>query len=289
MQIVDAHHHLWDRGRFRYSWLQQAPDIDRDYLLRDYESVIADTGVVQSVHVQADVDEAWALQETNWLLSMADGDGPISAVVGWAPVEREADLETFLEQQGDNPRLKGFRRLIQGEPDAGFAARADFVRGVRRLGESGFSFDLCVYHQQLPAVIELARQLPDTALVLDHIGKPDIRAGRLDPWRQHIAELAQMENVFCKLSGMTTEADFDAWTLDGLRPYADTVIEAFGFARLMFGSDWPVSTQAVEYRAWLETVRELTQDASAGERDALFRGTATRFYRIDKSKPIFLR
>ncbi len=280
MQIVDAHHHLWDRGRFRYSWLQHVPAIDRDYLLRDYESVIAGTGVVKSVHVQADVDEAWALQETNWLLSMADGDGPVRAVVGWAPVEREAELEEFLQKQGDNPRLKGFRRLIQGEADAAFAARPDFVGGVRHLGRAGFSFDLCIYHQQLPAVIELARKVPDVALVLDHVGKPDIRAGQLEPWAQHIRELAQMEHVFCKLSGMVTEADLNAWHVDDLRPYADTVIEAFGYSRLMFGSDWPVSTQAVDYQGWLDAVQQLTGGASAGERDALFRGTATRFYRL---------
>jgi len=149
--------------------------IDRDYLLRDYQSVIAGTGVVQSVHVQADVDEPWALQETNWLLSMADGAGPVTAVIGWAPVERADELEIFLQAQGDHPRLKGFRRLIQSEVDPAFAARQEFVQGVRRLGRAGFSFDLCVYHQQLPAVVELARQASDTMLVLDHIGKPDIR------------------------------------------------------------------------------------------------------------------
>lgn len=280
MDIVDAHHHLWDRGRFNYSWLQEVPAIDQDYLLADYESVIADSGVVQSVHVQADVDAPWALQETNWLLSMADGAGPITAVVGWAPIESETEMETFLEQQGDNPRLKGFRRLIQGEQDADFAARKSFVNGVRSLGEGGFSFDLCIYHDQLPAVIELARQVPEIPLVLDHIGKPNIAAGTLDPWQQQIRELASMEHVYCKLSGMATEAEFSSWTVDQLRPFADTVIEAFGFSRLMFGSDWPVSTQAVDYRRWIDTVGELTSGISAGERDAIMRGTATRFYRL---------
>lgn len=278
--IIDAHHHLWDRGRFRYSWLQQVPAIDRDYLLRDYQSVIAGTGVVQSVTVQADVDEPWALQETNWLLSMADGVGPVAAVVGWAPVERADELEAFLEDQGDHPRLKGFRRLIQGEDDPGFAAREEFVQGVRRLGKAGFSFDLCVTHQQLPPVVELARQASDTMLVLDHIGKPDIRAGGLDPWRQHVRELAEMDNVYCKLSGMTTAADSASWTIDMLRPYADAVIDAFGFSRLMFGSDWPVSTQAVDYQRWVTTVLDLVSGASSGELDALLRGTATRFYRL---------
>lgn len=279
MEIVDAHHHLWDRGRFRYGWLPEVPALDRDFLLRDYESVIAGTGVVQSIHVQADADDEWALQETNWALSMADGTGPIAGVVGWAPVERPDELDAFLQRQGDNPALKGFRRLIQSE-DAEFAARREVVDGVRRLGASGYSFDLCLRHHQLPAAIELARQVPDTPLVLDHLGKPDIRAGQLDPWRQHVAELASMDHVCCKLSGMVTEADHESWQAQDLRPYADTVIEAFGFSRLMFGSDWPVATLAVDYAGWLDTVELLTQGASNGEIDALMRGTATRFYRL---------
>lgn len=280
MDIVDAHHHLWDRGRFRYGWLRGVPAIDRDYLLQDYESATGRTGVAKSVHVQADVDEAYALQETNWILSMADGDGPIEAVVGWAPVESPEALTEFLDRQGHNPRLKGFRRLIQGETDAGFAARPEFVAGVRTLGARGFSFDVCVYHHQLPAVIELARRTPDTMLVLDHIGKPAIAKGLLDPWRAQVRELAGMDHVYCKLSGMATEADWQAWTIDDLRPYALTVLEAFGSGRVMFGSDWPVATLAVGYRDWLNVVERLIDGASAAERLALLRGTATRFYRL---------
>lgn len=279
MELVDAHHHLWDRGRFRYRWLSQVPDLDRDCLLRDYEAAIAGTGVVSSVHVQADVDETFGLQETKWILSLADAGGPIRAVVGWVPVERP-DLAGFLDQLGEHPRLKGFRRLIQGEPDSGFAARPGFVAGVRTLGQRGYSFDVCVHHHQLPAVLELARRVEGTLLVLDHIGKPAIRDGVLEPWRSHIRQLAAMDHVYCKLSGMATEADWRAWSVADLRPYAETVLEAFGCDRVMFGSDWPVSTLAVGYARWLDTARELAAGATDAERRALFCGTASRFYRL---------
>lgn len=265
MEIVDAHHHLWDRGRFRYGWLHRIPAIDREYLLGDYEDAIAMTGVGRSVHVQADADEEFAIQETRWVLSMADAGGPVEGVVGWAPVERP-DLGSFLDRLGPHPRLKGFRRLLQGEADAGFGARPDFVEGVKLLGQRGYSFDICIYHHQLPGVLELARRAGGTPLVLDHAGKPAIREGRLEPWRRHLRELATIDHVCCKLSGMVTEADWKRWSIADLRPYA--------------GSDWPVSTLAVDYAGWLEAVEELVSGASQSERQSLFRDTAARFYRL---------
>lgn len=281
MDIVDAHHHLWDRWRFVYSWLRQVPAIDRDFLLEDYESTIKGTAVTRSVHVQADVDEPFALQETNWILSLADAGGPLEAVVGWAPIDGGDALVEFLDKLGEHPRLKGFRRLFQGESDIRFATRPQVVAGVRALGERGYSFDVCIDHHQLPAVIEMARQTPGTHLVLDHIGKPAIADGELDPWREHLRELASLEHVCCKLSGMVTEANWTAWSIEDLRPYAETVLEAFGSERVMFGSDWPVATLAVDYRRWLDTVDELLCGVSDTERAALLGGTASRFYRLD--------
>lgn len=199
--------------------------------------------------------------------------------MAWAPVERP-DLEEHLEKLGSHPRLKGVRRLIQGEGDPDFCARPEFVAGVRRLGEVGLSFDVCVYHHQLPAVVRLARAAPDTPMVLDHIGKPAIADGQLTPWRDHIAELASMDHVWCKLSGLVTEARWEEWSSADLQPYADAVIEAFGYERLMFGSDWPVCTLASEYAAWLAAVRELTGGAARNELAWLFAGAAERFYRL---------
>jgi L-fuconolactonase len=279
VQIIDAHHHLWERGRFGYGWLKELPAIDRDFLIQDYEETVKGYGIAKSVFVQADVDPEFGIQETRWALSLAESDGPLTAVVAWAPVEKPV-LEKYLEDLGSHPRLKGVRRLIQGEPDPQFCARPDFVEGVRKLARSGLSFDLCVYHHQLPAVIELVRQVPEVSFVLDHIGKPDIARRTMAPWQDHIRELARLENVVCKVSGMATEADWKRWRAADLRPYLEHAIAVFGFDRLMFGSDWPVSTLAVEYGRWLAVVQEAVKDASSEEQHQLFYGTAARFYRL---------
>jgi len=279
MRVVDAHHHLWERGRFTYSWLDQVEALNRDFLLRDYEAVIGDTGVAASVFVQADADAVHGLQEARWALSLADCDGPIQAVVAWAPVE-SPELEDYLEKLGSHPRLAGVRRLIQGEPDPDFCGRPEFASGVRRLGEAGLSFDACVYHHQMPALVRLAQAAPDTPLVLDHIGKPDIATGELHPWAEHIRELAAMDHVRCKLSGMVTEARHDHWEVADLKPFADVVIEAFGYERLMFGSDWPVCTLASGYDRWLAAVNELVGTAGMDEQEWLYARTATEFYKL---------
>jgi len=278
-KIVDAHHHLWDLGRFHYRWLAERPAIDRDFLPRDYAQAIEDTGVDRSVHVQADVDECFAMQETRWVLSIADDEGPVEAVVGWAPVEKKDELSKYLDDLGEHPRLKGFRRLIQAEA-ADFAARDEVIEGVRTLGERGYSFDVRIRHHQLASVVEVARACPQTAIVLDHVGKPDIAKGELEPWVHDLKQLASLQHVYCKLSGMVTEADWDAWTVDQLKPFAQTVIDAFGYDRLMFGSDWPVSTLAVDYKGWLDVVDELIEGATMEQQDSLFEKTATSFYRL---------
>jgi L-fuconolactonase len=279
VQIIDAHHHLWDRSRFNYGWLKQVPALDRNFPIGEYEEVIKPCGVVKSVHVQADVDEEFGLQETRWVLSMAEAGPPIAGVVAWAPVEKPG-LEEFLKKLGQHDKLKGVRRLIQGEADPGFCTRPEFVAGVRQLAAVGLSFDICVYHHQLPSAIELVRQVPEVSFVLDHLGKPDIKDGRLDLWKRHIQKLASLKNVCCKISGMVTEADLERWTVEELRPYMGHAIDAFGFDRLMFGSDWPVCTLGVEYGHWLEIVQEAVKDASRAERESLFYGTAARFYRL---------
>jgi len=277
--IIDAHHHLWERRRFNYSWLKEVPAIDRDFLIQDYEETIKGYGIVQSVFVQADVDPEFGLQEARWALSVAATESPVAGVVAWAPVE-QPDLEPFLEALGSHPQLKGIRRLIQGEPDPDFCARKAFVEGVRKLAQFDLSFDICVCHHQLPAVIQLVQQVPEVSFVLDHVGKPNIAERVVEPWKTHIQELARLENAFCKVSGMATEADWRKWRIADLRPYLDHVIEAFGCDRLMFGSDWPVCTLAVEYGRWLEIVQEATKDATSEEQHQLFYGTAERFYRL---------
>ncbi len=278
MQIVDAHLHLWDKSRFSYSWLSQVPEIDRNFLIADYEESIRGTGVVKSVHVQADVDPQFALQETRWVLSLAEADTPIEGVVAWAPVE-DPGLDDFLDALGEHPQLKGFRRLIQTE-EIDFCTRPEFVAGVRKLAARGFSFDLCIYHPQLTSIIELVRQVPEMSFVLDHVGKPDIAAGSLQPWKEELGELAAMPNICCKISGMVTEADPKNWTVATLAPYIDSAIEAFGFERVMFGSDWPVCLLGASYGQWLEALLAAVGEAHEAELEHLFYTTAARFYRL---------
>jgi len=277
VRIIDAHHHLWERGRFRYAWLQGAGPLNRDFRLADFAAAIAGTDVAASVFVQADADEAFGIQEARWVLSLADAAGPIQAVVAWAPVERP-DLEDYLTRLGQHPRLKGVRRLIQGETDPDFCARPEFIAGVRALGQAGLSFDACVYHHQLAAVVRLAAAASGTAIVLDHLGKPAIAAGQLEPWRAHLRELATMDHVTCKLSGLVTEARWDAWDAELLRPYAEAAIEAFGFGRLMFGSDWPVCLLAADYTDVTGIVTDFVARLSATEQEAILGGTAARRY-----------
>ncbi|MBI2502767.1 MAG: amidohydrolase [Candidatus Latescibacteria bacterium] len=279
MEIIDAHHHLWDRGRFNYRWLKEMPALDRDFLLRDYEEAIKGTGVSRSVHIQAEVEPLFGIQETRWVLSMAEAAGPVAGVVAWAPVEQDS-LDEYLEKLGTHPRLKGIRRLIQSEADLQFCARPQFVAGVRKLAPLGLSFDLCIYHPQLPAAIQLVRQAPEVNFVLDHLGKPAIKSKVQEPWKTQLRELASLSNVWCKVSGMVTEADWTNWRAEDLRPYLDHVIDCFGFDRLMFGSDWPVSTLAARYQQWLEVVQEAVKGASAAEQRQLFWDTARAFYRL---------
>lgn len=276
MQIVDAHHHLWDKSRFTYSWLAGEAEIDRSFLVSDYEECIRGTGVVKSVFVQAAVDGQFALQEARWALSLAEGDTPIQGVVAWAPVE-SPELESYLEALGAHPQLKGFRRLIQGEGLA-FCTAPPFVAGVRALAAKGYTFDLCIYHAQLPAAIELVRQVPEMSFVLDHLAKPDIRSGIMEPWATQLRELASLPNVHCKISGMVTEADRRSWQPGQLKPYIDAAVEAFGLERLMFGSDWPVSLLGVEYGEWIAVVREAFAGVDQASLERLMCTNAEAFY-----------
>ncbi len=278
MQIVDAHHHLWDKSRFAYRWLAGEPDIDRSFLMSDYEESIRGTGVVKSVFVQAAVDGQFALQEARWALSLAEGDTPIEAVVAWAPVE-SPELESYLDALGPHPQLKGFRRLIQGE-DLAFCTAPVFVEGVRLLAARGYSFDLCIYHSQLPAVIELVGQVPEMSFVLDHMAKPAIRSGSMEPWARQLNELAALPNVHCKISGMVTEADRRTWERGQLTPYIDAAMAAFGAERLMFGSDWPVSLLGVQYAEWVDVVVEALAGADDRAIERVMCTNAEGFYRL---------
>ena len=278
--IVDTHLHLWDLGRLRYPWLASVPMLNRNHLIEDYRRACSPVQVAKMVFVQCECDPALSQQEADWVTEVARLYPRIRGIVAQAPLEMGDGAELALAALAANPLVKGIRRLIQSEADDAFCLRPKFVRGVRSLPHHGLSFDLCVFHRQLANTILLVRQCPDVKFILDHIGKPDIGAGRLDPWRAELRALAALPNVWCKLSGLVTEADFSKWTDADLRPFIDHVVDCFGFDRVMFGGDWPVSTQASDYPRWVATLDDALCGCSPDELHRVYVRNAESFYRV---------
>ena len=278
--IIDSHVHLYDPSVLSYPWMAEIPALNRPHLPDDFTDACDSIPVDRLVFVEVDAAPADRIAETDWITGMARADPRIGAIVAAAPLELGRAAEPHLERLAERPLVKGVRRLIQSEPDPEFCLRPDFVDGVRLLARYGFSFDICVYHVQLPAAVELVRRCPDVRFVLDHAGKPGIRAGLMDPWQSDLRAMSELPNVWCKLSGMATEADHASWNREDLRPYIDHVVECFGFRRLMFGGDWPVSTLATTYPRWIETVLWATQFCSGADRRRLMRENAAEFYAL---------
>ncbi len=278
--IVDTHLHLWDVGRLRYPWLASVPMLNRKHLIEDYRRACGPVQVAKMVFLQCECDFAQFQAEADWVTEVARADPRISGIVPWAPLEQGEGAGEALSRLAANPLIKGVRRIIQFEADQEFCLKPDFVRGVQALHAHGLSFDLCINHRQLANTIKLVRQCPNVRFVLDHIGKPDIKAGLLDPWRAALRELARMENVCCKLSGLVTEADFAKWQPADLKPYLDHVVDCFGFDRVMFGGDWPVSTQATDYPRWVTTLDDALRGCSDDELRRVYVRNAEKFYRV---------
>ena len=279
--IVDAHVHLWDPTHFRMSWLDGNDLLNQRYDLSKYRTHTENLSIEAMVYLQVEVDPPYGLLEAQWVLERARQDDRLQAIVAWAPLEFGEQARAYLEALvAISPLIKGVRRVTQGEPDLEFCARPRFVQAVRMLPEFGLTCDVCIYHPQLPAVVELVRQCPNTNFMLDHIAKPDIKGHILDPWRQNIKELASFPNVFCKVSGMVTEADHRHWTPDDLKPYVEHVVEVFGEDRVAFGGDWPVALQASPYRRWVDTLDDLTSGLSESAKRKLWAENARRFYRL---------
>jgi L-fuconolactonase len=263
-------------------WVDGSDVLGRAYGLRDYAEHTQGLPVEAMVYVEVAVAPHYTLLETDWVIACATQDSRLRAIVAHAPLEYGDQVRSYLDAlTSRGPLIKGVRRLLQGEADPGFCLQPRFVTGVQLLAEYGLSFDVCILHHQLPAVIDLARRCPETQMVLDHLGKPAIKARQIEPWREHIAELARLPNVFCKVSGAVTEADHARWTRDDLAPYVRHVLEAFGDDRVMFGGDWPVVLLASSYQRWVQTLDDLTRDVPERARRKLWADNATRFYRLD--------
>lgn len=279
--IIDTHLHLWDPGYLRYPWLDNIPLLNQPYLLADYNRACGPVQVEKMVFLQCEVDFAQFREEAAWITSLAQQDPRIAGMVPWAPLEKgdaaQADVEQLLAA---NPLIKGVRRIIQFEQDPEFCLQPGFVRGVQLLAAYNLSFDICISHHQLANTIKFVAQCPNVQFILDHIGKPDIKAQLFDPWRAEIKLLAGFPNVWCKISGLVTEADHQRWTRADLKPYIDHVISCFGFDRVLYGGDWPVAYQATEYPRWVETLTWAVQGCSEQEVRQLFYENAVKFYRL---------
>ncbi len=275
--VIDAHHHLWNYNAEEYRWIDDTMQpLRRDFGVHDLTATLQAAGVAGAVAVQA----RQTLHETRWLLELAAEQPMMRGVVGWVPLIDER-VEEVLEEFAGEPKLKGVRHVLQAEP-AEYMLTTEFGRGLHVLERLGLRYDLLLHQGQLPAATELVRRHPKLTFVLDHLAKPQIAERELEPWAKNLRELARHENVFCKISGMVTEARWTAWTVKNLRPYFEIALEAFGPNRLIYGSDWPVCLVASSYGQWVETVNELIADLSASERAAIMGGNAVKVYGLDR-------
>lgn len=276
MTLIDAHHHLWQYNESEYGWMTSAmATLRRDFLPSDMEAIAQELGVAGTVAVQA----RQTTHETAWLLDLATCDPRLLGVVGWVPLVNP-NVADDLDRFAANPKLKGVRHVLQDEPDDIYMLRDDFNRGVAQLRNRNLAYDILILERHLPQTLQFVDRHPSQVFVLDHIAKPRIKENVISPWRENLLELAKRENVYCKISGMVTEADWNLWNIDQLRPYFDAALRAFGPKRLMFGSDWPVLTLAGSYRRWIETFQSLIAGCSPDEQNEICAGTARRAYRL---------
>lgn len=273
---LDSHQHFWRYDAQQYTWMRPEQGIlRRDYLPPDLEPLLQAAGFEGTIVVQA----RQTLEETRWLLELADQYPLIKGVVGWVDLQSPSlhdDLARFAKQ----PRLRGVRHLLQDEADDEFALRPAFQNGIRALAEFDLTYDICIYERQLPEALSLVYHFPDQPFILDHIAKPRIKARYFEPWASNLRRLAGFPNVVCKVSGLVTEADWQAWTPSDLTAYLDVVFDCFGPRRLMIGSDWPVCTLAAPYAQTMAIVTDYIKDLSPHEQQMVLGGTARMAYRV---------
>ena len=276
--IVDAHHHFWDPQRADYPWLAELGPIRRAFGPADLAPHLAARGVTRTVLVQT----RSSLDETREFLDLAGRTPFIAGVVGWVDLTNPGVAEEIARlRTGDGGRLLvGIRHQVEDEPDPGWLGRSDVRAGIAAVGAAGLVYDLLVRPEQLPAAVEVAKASPDIRFAVDHIAKPPIASGALEPWASRIRPLGELDNVWCKVSGMVTEADWMGWDPADLQPYVDHVLEVFGPGRLLFGSDWPVCLLAGPYEGVFDAASKTLERLSATERDAVFGANATEVYRL---------
>jgi L-fuconolactonase len=273
---LDSHQHFWKYSDAEYSCIDD-PVLRRDFLPEDLHKELRTAKIDGSISVQA----RQTIAETEWLLSLADQNKFIRGVVGWVPLTSpsvEADIEKFAARK----KLKAVRHVVQDEKDDRYILRDDFNAGVSLLDKHGLAYDILIFDRHLPYAIQFVDRHPKQRFIVDHIAKPRIREGAVLPWRDNLREMATRPNVWCKISGVVTEADHKHWTEAQLRFYIDTAIDAFGPKRVMFGSDWPVCLSATTYKNWAELMHQAAQQYSAAERASIFGSAAAEAYHIEE-------
>lgn len=275
--LVDSHVHFWEPSRLQYEWLAGLPAINHAYTPQRLDRSLGAANLQQMVFVQADCVPEQGLDEVAWVSGLAQMEPRLAGIVAFAPLEQGEQVRGWLERLAAFPLVKGVRRLLQAEP-LGFARQPAFVAGVRLLAQFGYSFDICIVHPQMADMVWLVEQCPEVRFVLDHLGKPGIAAGLWEPWATELVRLAALPNVWCKLSGLVTEADHAAWRPADLQPYIDHALTCFGSERLMFGGDWPVLELATTYVGWRETAVSALAHLSEAEKRQIFCENGRLFY-----------
>lgn len=274
--VIDSHQHFWNYNPNKHSWIDDSMSVIRkSFTPEDLQKVYAENSIDACVAVQADQ----TLDETNFLLDLASKNNFIKGVVGWVDLRNE-NIDEVLESYSNAEKLKGIRHIVQGEPDHNFLLRPNFLNGISKLEKHNLAYDILIFPHQLGTAIEFVKKFPNQKFVIDHIAKPYIKDGFYDGWAILMKEIAQYDNVFCKVSGMTTEADYNNWTPNQIHPYMNLVLEAFGTERIMFGSDWPVCLVAGNYTQVKDLVTEFISNFSKAEQDAIMGKNAIQFYNL---------
>lgn len=279
MKIIDTHVHFWDPKALQYPWIAPGSMFDRTYSLQDYQRATADIPISRMIFVEADAHRACSLREASWAQGLADTDPRIQGIVAGVRLTDNPGVPADLDAVAALPLVKGVRDNIQNHPP-GFAIQRAFVQGVREAARRGLHFELCLKHSQLGEVLELVRQCPEARFVLDHCAKPDIRRTAREPWLSQIRAMAALSNVDCKISGLVTEADWEAWRPEEILWYARRAAEAFGPTRIMFGGDWPVNEAAGGCGKWYRVAEALAASWSLADQERFFHRTAERVYRL---------
>jgi L-fuconolactonase len=274
---VDSHQHFWIYSPGEYGWIDDSmAALRRDFLPNHLQPELESCGIHGSIAVQA----RQSLEETRWLLELAESSKWILGVVGWVDL-RSPEVQSQLKALTRNPKLVGVRHIVQSEPDDRFLLQPDFLRGISALEEFDLAYDILIYTKHLPVAAEFVQRFPRQRFVLDHLAKPPIKSGDIDFWAQGIRRLAEFPNLFCKLSGLVTEADWQQWEPEQIVPFLDVAFEAFGPDRLMVGSDWPVCLVASSYARWAEVVKIYLLGRKPEYRDSVLGGNAQRFWRLN--------